>query len=110
MKNYRARVTQIGADIPIETVAYSDLGEITWTRLSPGAAKGTCTGAFPADRTTIQVTPLDAGGEVMFCSTAQRISDNEILIAMHAPIDGDGHDIWAINLSIVVDEDVYQTV
>lgn len=109
MKNYRASLKQEGSTSPVETVAFSEIGEITWSRTGPGQAIGVCTGAFPEDRTTIHVTPKDAGGEVMFCSTAQRLNDDQISIAMYGGDPSGGYDGWWVNVSIVIDEEVYQT-
>ena len=109
MKNYRASLTQSGTSSPVEKVAFSEIGEITWTRVGEGQATGECTGAFPEDLTTIHVTPKDAGGEVMFCSIAQRLNDDTIMVAMFGGDPAGGYDGWAVNISIVIDDPVYQT-
>lgn len=45
-RSYTALLTQSGTDAPIATVLENTLGDIVWSRNSPGAYIGTLTGAF----------------------------------------------------------------
>lgn len=52
-KKYVALLTQSGIDAPIATVFENTIGNIVWTRDSPGNYKATLNGAFITDKTMV---------------------------------------------------------
>jgi len=54
---YRATLTQRNSEAPVETVLYSTLGALQWSRVSSGLYIGVLMGAFPENRTFISFNP-----------------------------------------------------
>lgn len=86
-KAYVALLTQSGTNAPVATVLENTIGNIVWTRTSPGIYIGTLTGAFPIEKTFIMAivggsgydtAVLNGGGGEIY--NVYRIDDSLITI------------------------------
>lgn len=78
---YRALLTQAGTDAPTATVTKNTLGgTVVWTRVDTGIYKGTLSGAFTLNKTSVFVGNTYGGTENMFITAAKRESANEVLV------------------------------
>lgn len=89
-KQYIVQMTQSGTDAPTVVEIKNTIGNIIWTRDSAGYFKGTLTGAFPANKTTCQMTQGENWSDAFY-----RANDNTVEIyqvdpwnATALPIDG----------------------
>jgi hypothetical protein len=86
-KIYTALLTQTGINPPVATILDNTIGNIVWTRTSPGIYIGTLIGAFPIEKTFIMAivggsgydtAVLNGGGGEIY--NVYRIDNNIITV------------------------------
>jgi hypothetical protein len=77
---YRANLTQLGTNAPIETVLVSSFPQIVWTRIGVGRYAGTASGTFPLNRTFLMINNLHSNLVTPSMCSLFRVDDNSINI------------------------------
>lgn len=79
-KSYVALMTSPGAVAPVATVLENTIGNIVWTRDSPGDYYANLVGAFPASQTWLSCNPLFI--DDVRTANFIRIDDNTIRLSI----------------------------
>jgi hypothetical protein len=82
-KEYVALLTQAGTDAPAATVLSNTLGAIVWAYASVGQYSATLSGAFPATKTQLEITPgtyLSDGADAYNYSFYRANSGNQLFL------------------------------
>jgi hypothetical protein len=84
-KVYTALLTQTGTDAPIATVLQNTIGNIYWTRTSPGQYIGNSNNLFPVGKTAIFITPGQPGYPAYAAAVDMVVSDEVYVYTLGLP-------------------------